>query len=268
MDTISVIVETPAGSCQKYTYDPVNGQMKLKKILPLGMIFPFDFGFLPGTKGGDDDPLDVIVISEFSTFPGCSVECRIIGAFIVHQSESNNGNKMIRNDRFIAVPVASVLYEKVDTLKDLPKKVGTQLEAFFKNYIEQEGKQLKIEKRISAEQACKLIHRCEDKLDKILLFEIFLPLKNNRAKAFPKHYFDDLRNLLVKKFGGVTVYQRSPVTGVWDNPETGHEQDELIIYEVMSSTGDEVFWRQLKVDLANQFSQDELLIRSSRIDIL
>ncbi|PRD54714.1 hypothetical protein C5749_14875 [Sphingobacterium gobiense] len=268
MDTISVIIETPAGSAQKYTYDPVNGRMKLKKILPAGMAFPFDFGFFPGTKGDDGDPLDVLIISEFSTFPGCSMECRIIGALVIHQSESANSNKMIRNDRFIAVPVASLVYQKANKLMDLPKELRTQLEAFFTNYIEQEGKRLTVEKRISAKEAWKLIHRFQDRLDKTLLFEIFLPLRDNKNSAFPQHYFDDLRQLLVRKFGGVTVYQRSPVAGIWDNPETGHEQDELMIYEVMSSTGDEIFWKQLKADLANQFKQDELLIRSSRLNII
>ncbi|MBD1432293.1 inorganic diphosphatase [Sphingobacterium sp. DN00404] len=268
MDTISVIIETPAGSGQKYTYDPVNGRMKLKKILPAGMVFPFDFGFLPGTKGGDGDPLDVIVLSECSTFPTCAVECRVIGAFVIHQSQSSKSDKVIRNDRFIAVPVVSLVYEKVNTLRDLPKELRAQLEAFFTNYIEQEGKRLKVEKRIPAEQAWKLIHRFQDRLEKTLLFEIFLPLKNNKNSAFPQHYFDDLRHLLVRKFGGVTVYQRSPVTGIWDNPEEGHERDELIIYEVMSSTGEEVFWTQLKADLANQFKQDKLLIRSSRMNII
>lgn len=268
MDTILVTIETPAGSGQKFSYDPINGRMMLKKILPAGMVFPFDFGFLPGTKGGDKDPLDVVVISEFTTFPGCLVECRIVGAFIVHQTESKNSDKMIRNDRFLAIPVASLVYSKVNTFADLPKPLVAQLEAFFLNYIIQEGKQLKIEKRVSSTQAWKLIRQFQDELDKTLLFEIFLPLKNGMGNAFPHHYFDDLRVQLIKKFGGVTVYQRAPVIGIWDNPETGHEEDELVVYEVMTTNGEKNFWIKLKSDLANQFNQDELLIRSSRINVV
>lgn len=268
MDTISVIIETPAGSGQKFSYDPINGRMMLKKILPAGMVFPFDFGFLPGTKGGDNDPLDVVVISEFTTFPGCLVECRIIGSFIAHQTESKNSNKMIRNDRFVAIPIASLAYSKVTKFADLPKPLVAQLESFFLNYLRQEGKQLKIEKRISSTQAWKLIQQFQDELDKTLLFEIFLPLKNDMGEAFPQHYFDNLRVQLIKKFGGVTVYQRLPVTGIWDNPEAGHEKDELVVYEVMATNGERDFWIKLKTDLATQFNQDELFIRSSRINIV
>lgn len=268
MDTISVIIETPAGSSQKFTFDPVEARIKLKKILPVGMAFPFDFGFIPGTKGGDNDPIDVVVISEFPTFAGCSVECRIIGAFIVEQEKTRNSGKMIRNDRFIAVPVESLLYKKINTLGNLPKTLVKQLESFFLNYIEEEGKKIKIEKRISSKQAWKLIGQFEDKLDKILLFEIFLPMKNDRGKIYPQLYFDDLRRLFVEKFGGVTMHRRSPVTGVWDNPGSGHEQDELVVYEVMASTGDQFFWTQLKKKLENQFNQESVLIRSSLVNIL
>ncbi|QEM11306.1 inorganic diphosphatase [Mucilaginibacter rubeus] len=70
---ITVIVETPKGSGHKYDYDTATKQFKLKKLLPAGMVFPFDFGFIPNTVGGDGDPLDVLVISEISTFPGCVI---------------------------------------------------------------------------------------------------------------------------------------------------------------------------------------------------
>lgn len=268
MQSISVIIETPAGSNQKFTFDSVEGRMKLNKILPSGMVFPFDFGFIPGTKGGDGDPLDVMVISETGTFPGCLVECRIIGAFVVQQSQIENSSKMIRNDRLIAVPVQSVLYEHISSMGDLPKKFIAQLEAFFVNYIEQEGKNIKIEKRISATQALKLIRQCEDSLDRRLLFEIFLPLKNNEGTNFPARLYQELRELLVEKFGGITIYKRSKAIGIWENDEGSHEKDELLIYEVMVSRGDETFWKELKIKLEKQFEQESILIRSFQLNTL
>ena len=66
MQTLTAIVETPKGSAQKYDYDPKNKWFKLKKIMPAGMVFPFDFGFIPDTKGEDGDPLDIIIISELN----------------------------------------------------------------------------------------------------------------------------------------------------------------------------------------------------------
>jgi inorganic pyrophosphatase len=56
MKSVKVIIETPKGSTEKYTYEKDDGLFALKKILPAGMIFPYDFGLFPNTKGGDADP--------------------------------------------------------------------------------------------------------------------------------------------------------------------------------------------------------------------
>lgn len=97
------------------------------------------------------------------------------------------------------------------------------------------------------------------------LFEIFLPLSDDGYHKFPEEYFSDLRTLLFEKFGGVTIHQRSPSTGVWNNPEQGYEEDKLIIYEVMASDREDLFWRNLREELREKFKQKELLIRCSRI---
>ncbi len=127
---------------------------KLKKILPAGMVFPYDFGFIPGTKGEDGDPLDVIIISEIKSFPGCIIDCRIIGAITAKQTE---GSKTVRNDRFLAIPGVSQLFADVHSINDLPKDIIKQLETFFINYNELEGKKFKPLKRVDAKQALKLI---------------------------------------------------------------------------------------------------------------
>ena len=64
MNSINCIIETPKGSSVKYDYDPTLGTLALMKVMPAGLVFPFDFGYIPGTLGEDGDPLDVIVISE------------------------------------------------------------------------------------------------------------------------------------------------------------------------------------------------------------
>lgn len=83
-----VVVETPKGSRNKYAFDPDNRVFELKKVLPAGMAFPYDFGFLPSTKGGDGDPLDVLVLMDEPAFPGCVLKCRVIGVI-----EGEQGNK-------------------------------------------------------------------------------------------------------------------------------------------------------------------------------
>jgi inorganic pyrophosphatase len=154
MDTITAIIETPKGSSEKYNYDPETKFFKLKKILPSGMVFPFDFGFIPDTKGQDGDPLDVIVLSEFHSFPGCVVECRIIGAITAEQSEKK---KKIRNDRFLAIPEQGKIFKKVNSIEDLPRQIMDELEQFFKNYNEIEGKIFQPLERLNAKEAAKLL---------------------------------------------------------------------------------------------------------------
>lgn len=163
MSTMEVVIETPKGSSQKYDYDPKSRLFKLRKILPQGMCFPFDFGFIPDTKGEDGDPLDVIVISEFPAFSGCLVDCRIIGGFEAEQSKEPGKSKMIRNDRFIAIPQCSIFFEKIETLKDLPGKITDELEDFFINYNKIEKKEFKIIKKLDSKEAIKIIKKNADK---------------------------------------------------------------------------------------------------------
>ena len=133
METIDIVIETPKGSAQKYNYDPQSNFFRLSKILPAGMVFPFDFGFIPNTRGEDGDPLDIMIISEFQSFPGCMITCRIIGGIKAKQTEKEKTGK-IRNDRFIAVPVASLLFQKILDVKDLPDKMIGELQDFFVFY--------------------------------------------------------------------------------------------------------------------------------------
>jgi inorganic pyrophosphatase len=154
--TIAAMVESPKGFNQKFEFEPEERRFRLSKILPAGLVFPFDFGMIPGTKGADGDPLDVIIVSENATFPGCMIDCRIIGAFQAEQTE-RDGKKM-RNDRFVAIPVVSQLFPEVNELAQLPQSILNQLEHFFKNYNEQAGKEFRVTRRLSAAEALPLIN--------------------------------------------------------------------------------------------------------------
>jgi len=129
--TITAIVETPRGSRNKYKFDEKSGRLKLSKVMPEGMIFPYDFGFVPDTEGDDGDPLDVLLLSDASTFPGCAVDCRLIGVLEAEQTEAG---KTYRNDRILAVAEVSVLYAEVEELSDLDATLLHQIEDFFVNY--------------------------------------------------------------------------------------------------------------------------------------
>jgi inorganic pyrophosphatase len=155
-ETHSVIIETPRGSRNKYKYDPETERMKLSKVMPEGMMFPYDFGFIPDTKADDGDPLDVLVLSDEPMFPGCLVECRLIGVIKANQREKGKEN---RNDRLIAVAEGSVLYGSVKQLSDLDPAVLSQIEAFFTNYQKVRNIEFEVLERAGARSAHEVLNR-------------------------------------------------------------------------------------------------------------
>jgi inorganic pyrophosphatase len=138
---LQVIIETPKGSRNKYAFDPVQEIFSLKKVLPAGMAFPYDFGFLPRTIAGDGDHIDVIVLMDEPAFPGCLLRARLIG---VIEGEQVDDGKKTRNDRLVAIAEANHMYANIRKIKDLPRQFLKELETFFVNYHGLEGKRYEL----------------------------------------------------------------------------------------------------------------------------
>ena len=138
---LQVIVETPKGSRNKFSFDEEQEIFSLKKVLPAGMVFPHDFGFLPKTIADDGDPIDVLLLMDEPAFPGVLVPSRLIG---VIEGEQVDGKKRVRNDRLVAIADANHMYANIRKLSDLPKQFLRELEDFFVNYHELEGKEYKL----------------------------------------------------------------------------------------------------------------------------
>jgi len=153
-NVINVVIETPKGSRNKYAYDKELKAFRLKKLLPVGVMFPFDFGYIPNTKGEDGDPIDILVIMDEAAYPGCMVECRLIGVLRAVQSEEED---MVENDRLIAVSTLSQIYQDINELEDLNKNVLRQIESFFVYYNTLEDKKFKPKGWGNAKEACHLI---------------------------------------------------------------------------------------------------------------
>ncbi|MBV9180048.1 MAG: inorganic diphosphatase [Acidobacteria bacterium] len=153
---LAVIIETPRASRNKYKYDPAAQRFKLSKVMPEGMVFPYDFGYLPSTKGDDGDPLDVLVLSDEPLFPGCSVDCVLIGVIEAEQEE--DGEKK-RNDRLLAVATQSLLYSEVTTIDQLNPIVLKQIKDFFTNYQRVRGVEFAILGHSGPERALQNIQR-------------------------------------------------------------------------------------------------------------
>jgi inorganic pyrophosphatase len=152
--TLQVIIETPKGSRNKFSFDPDQEIFSLKKVLPAGMVFPYDFGFLPRTLADDGDPIDVLLLMDEPAYPGCLVTSRLIG---VIRGEQVDGKKRIRNDRLVAVAEANHMYANIKKLNDLPRQFVKELEDFFVNYHRLEGKEYKLLGCKDAEEAMRLI---------------------------------------------------------------------------------------------------------------
>jgi len=164
MPLTTVTIETPANSRVKYHYDLKTKSFSLKKILPLGMVFPFDFGFIAGTTGQDGDPLDAMVIAEFQTFPGCQVNCRLIGMLQATQKEAG---KTVRNDRFFFIPDDSLAYGHIKTIGHLPAQIIKELLVFFVNYNKLEGKKFTPLKVVGAVQSRGMLKKQAPRKEKL-----------------------------------------------------------------------------------------------------
>ena len=138
---LQVIIETPKGCRNKYSFDDVQKIFVLKAALPAGMVFPYDFGFLPRTLADDGDPIDVLVLMDEPAFPGCALMARLIG---VIEGEQTTNKQSTRNDRLVAVAETAHMWANTKSIKDLPKKALTEIEEFFVNYHKLQGKKYKL----------------------------------------------------------------------------------------------------------------------------
>jgi inorganic pyrophosphatase len=140
-DALQVIIETPKGSRNKYAFDESQGIFLLKRVLPAGMAFPYDFGFVPRTRAEDGDPVDVLVLMDEPAFVGCLLQCRIIG---IIEGEQGKKKERERNDRIVAIEMDNHSFADIQHVDDLGKQFMNELEEFFVNYHDLSGKKYRI----------------------------------------------------------------------------------------------------------------------------
>jgi inorganic pyrophosphatase len=150
-EQVHVVVETPKGNRNKVAFDPELQAFKLKGVLPEGHSFPYDFGFVPSTQAEDGDPLDVLLLLDAPTFPGCVVEARLIGALEIEQEEADG--QTVRNDRLLAVAAHSRQHKSIRELTDLSPDMLHEIEHFFVSYNQVKGQTLKVLRRVGPAQA-------------------------------------------------------------------------------------------------------------------
>lgn len=153
---LNLIIDTPKGSRNKFAWDEKRELFELTGVLPTGAVFPYDFGFIPNTRGGDGDPLDVLVLMDEPAFTGCLVRSRLLGVIEAEQTEKG---KTDRNDRLIAVAAKSRTSGDLKSITDLNPKLLEEIEHFFISYNDAKGKKFKPLGRYGPEKARKLVQR-------------------------------------------------------------------------------------------------------------
>jgi inorganic pyrophosphatase len=151
---VNVVIDTPRGSRNKYKFDEQNALWRLSKVLPQGMSFPYDFGFIPSTEGEDGDPVDVLLLMDEPAFPGCVVPARLISVLEAEQTEAG---KTVRNDRSVAVVETEYNPAEHRSLDEVNRQRLDEIEHFFISYNEAEGRQFKPLARRGPDRAWQLL---------------------------------------------------------------------------------------------------------------
>ncbi len=130
---VTVVVEIPKGSRNKYEIDHVTGRVHLDRVLHSAVHYPADYGYIDNTHGGDGDPLDAMVLLEQPTFSGCLITARPVGVFLM-------SDEMGADEKILCVPIADPTWNHVNELVDVPPHRLKEIEHFFQIYKDLEGK--------------------------------------------------------------------------------------------------------------------------------
>lgn len=150
--TFNTVVEIPKGSTNKYEVDSTTGVIRLDRVLFSPLFYPFDYGYIPGTKAPDGDALDVLVLITHATFPGCVVEARAIGVLKMKDDKGVD-------EKIICVAVKDPRFSSRKSLNDLQEHTLKELVHFFEVYKQLEEKDVEVLGWEGVEMAVQLIER-------------------------------------------------------------------------------------------------------------
>jgi inorganic pyrophosphatase len=160
LKTFDVLIEIPRGSRNKYEYDFAIKRMRFDRMLFSSMMYPADYGFIPQTLALDGDPLDVLVLINEPTFPGCVIEVKPIGVF--HMADDKGPDEKI-----ICVPVSDPIWNSLENLTDINQHLLKEIEHFFQVYKDLENKKVDVEGWGDVTEAYRIIKECIDRFEAI-----------------------------------------------------------------------------------------------------
>lgn len=152
-EQVTAVIEIPSGSRNKYELDKVSGLLKLDRVLYSAVQYPGDYGFIPGTLAEDNDPLDVLVLINEPTFPGCLITVRPVGVLLM----KDRGDP---DEKILAVPSEDPYHQEYFDIADLPQHYLKEVEHFFRVYKDLEGKRVEIDGWRQSTVAMTVIQEC------------------------------------------------------------------------------------------------------------
>ncbi len=152
-DSVMALIEIPRGSKNKYEWNEEMGGVALSRVLYQSVAYPAEYGFIPGTLAEDGDALDVIVLIDQPTFPGCFMRVRPIGVLRLHQEGE-------RDDKVLCVSVADPLYADTHDIGDISPHRLLEIRHFFATYTELEGREVVVGEWENAQAAMDEIREC------------------------------------------------------------------------------------------------------------
>jgi inorganic pyrophosphatase len=159
-EEINVVVENVKGSSNKIEYDNEKGCFMLDRVLYSPVFWPFDYGFIPRTWHEDEDPVDVVLLTTYPTFPGCVVKARPIGVIIMEDEKGVD-------DKIVAVPVKDPRFKNIKSIYDLNEHLRKEIQDFFESYKKLEpGKFVKFKELQGVEKAKEIIRKAKEEYKK------------------------------------------------------------------------------------------------------
>ena len=145
-EIVEVVVEIPRGSRNKYEFDEATGSIRLDRVLSSAVFYPHEYGFIDGTRGGDGDHTDAIVIMDEPTFPGCRLRARPVGVLVMHDDKGSD-------DKILCVAIGDPHYAHVHSLSDVAPQKLREVEHFFATYKLLEAKTVDVDGWADADRA-------------------------------------------------------------------------------------------------------------------
>lgn len=156
---VEAIIEIPMGTKNKYEVNKETGRITLDRVLYSALTYPGEYGFIENTIADDKDPLDILVLSSYPTFPGCVVKARVLGYLTV----LDNG---YHDEKVIAVVDTDPRFENIQKLEDLTEHQKAEIKDFFQNYKTLQNIVVETKEFHNMEEALKLIKKCKNNYKK------------------------------------------------------------------------------------------------------